>query len=228
MPSNNVPTVPTRTATNRAQAVIGVVLLAAVAYVGYRALRPTPSAEKQQAADLVAGANVSVSTGAGDTFSDLFDAAYRPDEGVGNIAIAATYYYPALQQALDRYTQQSAHQEEAAQVLAEQGANDTALAFYLIVDSVVTQAGIDFSRGVTLQDSAGRTYAFRSWEDLRTSPSQAPGQVRTASLLFFNAQSETGVTYDPAGSDVLTLTVSDVGGVATRTFRWDPRLLPAS
>ncbi len=226
-PSDSPPTEQTVRVEKRAQLVIAACLLAGLAFVGYRALRWSPSAESQFAAQLIKNQNVNTaSSSAAELFNDAFSLAYRPDEGQGNYAVAVVYEYPALQRALDAYYQKSAHQEEVAQILADQGANATTLAFYVIVDSVVVQTTLDLSNEVVLKDSAGQTYPFRSWQKLRTLPPQSANQVRTGMLLFFDIKSESGTAYDLAPGRILTLTIKDIGGVPAREFSWNPQTLP--
>lgn len=227
LPSNSLPTEQTVRVERRAKVVIAACLLAGLAFIGYRALRWSPSAESQLAAHLIKNQNVNTApSSSAELFNDAFSLAYRPDEGRGNYAMAAVYEYPALQRALDAYYQKSAHQEEVAQILADQGANATTLAFYVIVDSVVPQTSLDLSTAVSLRSSDGQTYPFRSWQKLRTLPPQSANQVRTGSLLFFDIKSESGAAYELAPGRILTLTIKDVGGVATREFSWNPLTLP--
>lgn len=210
----------------RAQIVIALCVLAGLGYIGYRALRWSPSSESQLAAQLIKNQNVTAAASDAELFNDAFSVAYRADDGIGNYAIAAVYEYPALQRALDAYYLRSAHQEEVGQVLADQGANASTLAFYVIVDSVVPQTSLDLTQGVSLKDSDGRTYPFRSWQKLRTLPPQSANQVRTGSLLFFDRQSESGQTLDPNAKTTLQLTIKDLGGVPSRVFSWGTQTLP--
>lgn len=226
-PSDSPPTEQAVRVERRAKVVIAACLLAGLVFVGYRALRWSPSEESQLAAQLIKNQNVNTaSSSAAELFNDAFSLAYRPDEGQGNYAVAVVYEYPALQRALDAYYQKSVHQAEVSEVLAAQAANVTTLAFYVIVDSVVAQTTLDLSRGVGLKDSSGQTYPFRSWQKLRTLPPQSANQVRTGTLLFFDIKSESGAAYELAPGRILTLTIKDVGGVPTREFSWNSQALP--
>lgn len=163
----------------------------------------------------------------GNLFTDLFDSAFRPDRGQGNVAIAAVYYYPSLEQALEALTQPSSHQREVATVLRREGANERTLAFYLLIDSVVPQDTITFTEtNVQLVDGAGETHPFRDWVKLNTFLPQEPGQVRTASLLLFDATGAEGKRFPGDQAETLTLTIKDLPDAAEREFRWLLRLLP--
>lgn len=172
-------------------------------------------------------ANGTVASGnpTGDTYTDLFDLGYRPDEGQGNVAIAAVYYYPRIQDSLERFTQPSDHQRELAALLVTKGANQTTLAIYLIADSVVPQTDLDLSQA-TLTDAQGRRYPFRDWVKLNTFLPQETGQVRTASVLLFDATGEDGTHFPGDDAKELTLTLRGLPAPAERTFTWFLPLLP--
>lgn len=159
-------------------------------------------------------------------YTDLFDAAYRPDQGRGNVAIAAVYYFPALQRALDAFTQQSEHQQELSAALQAAKANEEALAVYLIVDSVIPQDTIDLSRGVSLRDGQGRLYPFLRWQKLLSLLPQEKSQVRTASLLFFSLVNEKGERFSKAAANELTLTIENIDKLPKREFGWSLRAFP--
>ncbi len=165
-------------------------------------------------------------TGAGTAYNDLFQASFRPDAGQGNIAIGAVYFHPALQQALTTFTQKSAHQQDVSRVLSLKGANADGLAFYLLVDSVVSQVDLDFSKNVSLSDGQGRTYALKSWDKILSPLAQEQGQVRNGSLLFFDVANDQGARFSNADAKSLTLTIKDVDRVPARTFAWQLSVFP--
>ncbi|MBI3114932.1 MAG: hypothetical protein HYZ09_00355 [Candidatus Kerfeldbacteria bacterium] len=207
-----------------ASVAMGVVLIGVFAWVGYAALNPQPS-PLQEALRSLASSNEDDSTAAA-AYTDAFDASYRPDAGVGNVAIAAVYYTPQVQAALNALPKKSAHQDELASVLDQEGANDQALAFYTMIDSVVSQVGIDLAAAASLTDGDGRSYALMSSRPIYALLPQPEGQVRTTTVLFFAATADDGTAFSRQTVSELTLTVRDVADIPERRFRWDLRLVP--
>lgn len=157
-------------------------------------------------------------------FTDLFSLSYRPDEGRGNVAMAAVYYFPALHTALDKFTQTSEHQREVLTTLKSAGANTRSLAFYIMVDSVIPQTGFDYTKA-TLNDETGQVYPFSETKKMTTDLPQAPAQVRTASILFFDSTSQDGKTFTFTDGHTLTLKIPGIDG-QDRQFLWSTRILP--
>lgn len=201
---------------------IGVIVLGLVAggyvLIGRERARPT----------VAANTNTSLDNPTSDLFTELFLLAYRSDQGRGNVAIGAVYYFPALQGALNAFTQPSEHQREVSTELANNGANASTFGVYLMVDSVVAQTTLDFSRGVTLTDGLGHVYSIDHWQQLSTALPQSTNQVRTASLLFFKRTADDGTLFPGDDAKTLTLTIKDVGDQPTREFVWNLRVLPQS
>lgn len=194
-----------------------MVLIAAGLGAGLYAVIKTPP--------LTLPTNQNTAASSGDLYTDLFEASYRPDTGRGTVALASVYYYPLLQDALDRFTQASAHQQELRTLMRQVSANEETLAFYMIVDSLGSQADLDLAQA-ELTDGAGRRYPFKAWTKFNSYLPQEANQTRTASLLTFAITAEDGTRFPGDEAEELTLTIRGLPEPAERTFSWVLRVLP--
>lgn len=218
-PPANLTTVRRRLTVERRTRLVAIGLIVAGVGAGLYAVMRTPP--------LPLPTNQGAATSAGDLYTDLFEASYRPDEGRGTVALASVYYYPLLQDALDRFTQASAHQQELRAILRQVGANSQTLAFYLLVDSLGTQGDLDLSRA-ELTDRAGRRYPFEAWTRFNSYLPQEANQTRTASVLTFDSTAEDGTRFPGDEAEELTLTIRGLPEPAERSFSWLLRVLPRS
>ncbi len=165
-----------------------------------------------------------VTTDSRQTYANLYQAAWRQDDGLQSTLVTATLFVPPTIQALGKDTGRSSAEEQLWQ--AVQGLSVRDVPIVLTFDSV-TGAVPDsvLTTGLTLTSVKGPTFTFKSW-----TPMIAPSRVVNTND---SATSQIGVAIFSANQDVnwqtiesLQLTLHGIPSQPDRVFSWtEPRLL---
>ncbi len=193
-----------------------VVLLGVVVWLGNVAARRA-----------VPVANATDADAARQRYDDLYQAAFRTDEGRAVLSVDAVFENAALSATLDAYAQRGLVQSQVQTLLANAQANLASLAFVITLTAPPGYAGSEGftlsgyrpEASATLTDDHGRKYPVRGWSDI-ADPNATDS--RTGMLTF--DRSVDGKTPADAGVTTLRLELTGIPG-GTRTFSWNLAVL---